>query len=133
MATSQTEIREKVRTITDYDQSLLSDSDLDGVIDLAEAEVRSDLDNPSKSFYQGTDTYHIDLAIMWLSCLFAKVKAGEIGGINIELGELRATSLTGDASLWMAKFERRLQSGGDTRGYGSTTISRDSRSYGDSY
>lgn len=133
MAQSQSEVETKVRNLTDYDTTIIDDSDLDGLVGLAEDEIIADTGETGLQFYQGTDTHNLDLAVMWLTCLFAKIKTGEIEGPTLSLGELRAASLSGQSSIWMERLERALHRFGDFRGFGSTNVTRDNRTYGESF
>lgn len=133
MASSQNDIRDRVRTITDYDSQIINNNELDEVIDAAEDEIRSDLDDAALSFYQGDDTFDLDLAVMWLSCLFAKIKTGEIEGPTISLAEVRAAPRAAGSAIWLERYERAIHRYSDFRGYAKTEIARDTREYGESF
>lgn len=130
MATSQTEIRDEVRALTDYGKNIFSDAEMDEVIGIAEDEVRAEIDDPSLSFYQGNDTFNTDRAVMWLSALFAKIRSGEIEGVEMSAGDLDINSLSTDDTFWYVQFQRRLSQLDASPGFGSTQVTRtDDRTY----
>lgn len=133
MATSQSEIKDQVRTLTDYDPQIINQSAMDDVISIAEDEIRSSAGDPSLTFYQGTDTFDLDLAVMWLSCIFAKVKTGEIDGPDMTLGDIEVSSFEGNETYWFERFQRAMRRFQNTRGFGRVDVSRDTRTYGDSF
>lgn len=133
MADSQTEIRSRVRTITDYDSNIINNADMDDVVNTAEDEIRSDLGDPSLVFYQGTDTFNLDLAVFWLSALFAKIKAGELDGPDMSVGDLETRPLDAQSSIWFSRYRKAIQRTSAGPGFGRTTVQRDDRTYGESF
>lgn len=130
MADSQTEIRDEVRALTDYSKNIFSDAEMDEVIGIAEDEVRAEISDPSLTFYQGNDTFNADRAVMWLSALFAKIRSGEIEGVELSAGDLDTNSLSAPNTFWYIQFQRRLSQVDGTPGFGSTQVTReDDRTY----
>lgn len=126
MASSQTEVREDVRSITDYDKSIFSDSELDELISIAEDEVKTEVGELDLAFYNGEETFNQDRAVFWLSALFAKVRSGEIEGVELSAGDLETSSLSAQGSYWFDQYRRRLAQVSGSPGFGQVQVSRTS-------
>lgn len=130
MATSQTDIRDEVRSITDYDKSIFADDDLDELITIAEDEIKDEVGDYNLDFYNGEETFNQDRALFWLSAMFAKIRSGEIEGVELSAGDLETSSLSAQGSYWFDQYRRRLSQVGSVPGFGSVRVSRSvDRSY----
>lgn len=130
MANSIDDVRASVRSVTEYDASIISDADLDDVISEAESEISHEIGDYDLNFYNGEETFDQDRALVWLSILFAKIKAGEIHGIDMQVGSLQSASLSHDDKFYFNQFQRKLHSFDGVRGFGSITSTREDRTYG---
>lgn len=133
MADSDYELIQEVRGLTDYHPDVMSDSKLRTLINIGKEELRARLGNPDFTFYE-TDTHSADRALFWFTCIAAKVKAGEIAGINITVDQIEAsTSTIGQYDFWFEAFRERLSEAEAEAGatIAQQEISRDNRAYGD--
>lgn len=131
MATNQSELIDEVRTLTNYTASLISDSEMGNLVDLAKEELKSEVPAASRPVsYFGSDTHEQDRALFWLSCLFAKIRAGEIGAATFTVDELRSNPLDNQSNFWFMMFQSRLGQMEGAPGFGQTSLERaDDRSY----
>lgn len=133
MATDDASLIEEVRGLTDYDSDILSDSELQALVDLGKEELRAELGNPQVSYYNN-GRIHATRALFWFVCIAAKVKVGEIAGVNIEVESFRSWNpAEGHYGFWFRNFDKRLSAAENVE-YGGTAhvqISRDNRSYGE--
>lgn len=140
MATTDSELIAEARALTNYTQSMLSDSTFQELVDIGKEELRAEMDKPNFSFYQtgGEHTLQADRALFWFTCIAAKIKGGEIGGIDIDLGDISTNQPDEEEyAVWFSQFRKRLDaavaSETDTGGPGQTSLQRDDRTYGDSF
>lgn len=133
MAQTLSDIIGEVRSLTDYDTSVYDEGELNDVVSIAQDEVRADVGDPSLSFHNGSDTFYQDRALVWLGALFAKIRAGEIEGVDLTAGDLDIEALRavddGQPVYWLAQYRRRLNQLGGSSGFGSVQVSRTERSY----
>lgn len=131
MATTDSELIDEVRQLTDYDSALISDSDFQELVNIAKEELDSEVPDSARPLsYYGSDTHEQDRALFWLVCLFSKVKAGEIGVPTFSVNELRQNALDEQSNFWMMMFNTRVHQISGASGFGSTSLERaDERAY----
>lgn len=129
MASTENELIDEARALTNYGPDIISDGKFQELVDVAKEELYAELGDTNFSFF-GQDTQNADRALFWLVCLFSKVRTGEIDGIDLSIGDLRAESLSGDDAIWRRQFVRRLNSISGASGFGRVDVARDNRTYG---
>ena len=129
MAVDDSSLKDEVRLLTDYDDGLISDGDLLSLIELAKTELKAEVGNSNLSFYSGN--LDADRALFWLTCLFVKVKAGEIDAPNLSISELkvRHQSMDEQTGFWFKSLTRRINALRGTSLIGHTKVSRPDRTY----
>lgn len=135
MALNETTLIEEARGITDYPASVISESQFSSLVQTAERDITATTQNYEIDWY---DTSDIDgnRALMWTTCLYAKIKAGELDSVDMDIGNLSVETITDkDAVVWYQKARKFIQSlfvvEDSHKNYGSTSVARDNRSYGD--
>jgi hypothetical protein len=139
MATDDGTLVAEVRALTDYDETIMSDLELLALVDVAKEEIKADVDDTTITFYSGDQK--ADRALFWLTCLFAKIKLGEIEAPNVSISSLRIrqASVAERYGVWVKNFEKNLAgivtSDGEAavgRPMGHTKVARteSERSYG---
>lgn len=137
MATDDLTLKSEVRSITDYDTTIIGDGDLDAVIAVAKREIAAKVGIPDLDFYSGLSE---ERALFWLTCLFAKIKKGEVEGMEMSIGDVEKKPLRVDgkddrasAVVWKAEFSHHFNSLLSQNGgaYASRSIARNNRIYGD--
>lgn len=128
MVSSDSDLAAQVRTLTDYDASIIPDGDLQGVISLAKDELRAEANNDTLTFYDGN--IQADRALFWLTCIFLKVKAGELDAPDLSIGELKVkqNAMDTQTGIWFQKFNQRLD-GIASPLMGHTVVRRTDRTY----
>ena len=126
MATDDTTLKAEVRAITDYDEGILSDPDLQEVVGIAKREIQSNKNNPDLDFY---GDIRAERTLFWLTCIFTKVKGGEIDGGSFSISELDVETQDGDDSLFFNNFWRNYHSIGEGRPRGHLKGQRPNRTY----
>jgi hypothetical protein len=103
MAVDDTTLIAEVRALTDFGPSVISEPDLKEVIEIAKRELRADIGDPIYDLYGDLQA---ERALFWLSCIFLKVKAGEIDAPSFSIGELqvRQSNFTERHGVWMDRF-----------------------------
>jgi len=133
MARTDTELIDEVRAFTGYDGgSMFTDTDMQALVELGKEELRSRLGSPDYEFYQrgGTNTLDADRALFWFTCIATKVRAGEIGSVELTVNNLEEQQSAGQFGFWFRNFRDRLYSAeNSTVGAATTTISRTDRTY----
>lgn len=135
MARSDTDLIGEVRALTGYDDGVMfTDSDIQSLIDIGKEELRSHLGLSTLEFYQrgDTNTLDADRALFWFTCIATKVRAGEIGSVELTVDGLETAQSRGQFEYWFQNFAQRVHaaSGLVNSGAASTTISRgDDRTY----
>lgn len=130
MATSDTELIQEARAITDYDSGLISDAEFQTLVDIGKEELESEFSDNFPGFYNGNKD--ADRALFWFTCIAAKVRAGEIAGVNLTVGSIRATSYSNSKfDFWFESFEEKLYSATGGKPSRKQNLSRDGRAYGD--
>lgn len=136
MATSDQELITEVRALTDYHPDVMSDSDIQTLIDIGKEEMRARFADPDFQFYRTGDdsTHSADRALFWFTCIAAKVRAGEIAGINITVDDIEAsTSSVGQYDFWFENFRQKLSEAEASLNpaVSQSSLQRDNRTYGD--
>lgn len=133
MADNDTELISEVRAFTGYTSSdTFTDSDLQELVDIAKEELRAEFGDPDFTFYQ-SGQHDADRALFWFTCLATKVRTGEIGGISIEINEIRTAS-PGEEEyrFWITRLDKKISAANSQLGRSNSSmrnISRDDRSY----
>lgn len=133
MASDDSSLIAEARGLTDYDSSIFTNPEIKEIVQIAKQEIRADLGQPDLSFYT-EDTFQATRALFWFVCIGLKIKAGEIAGINLEIGDLRTQNpAQGHYSIWFESFRKRM-AGAERQiqsGPSSVVLERDNRSYGE--
>lgn len=135
MVSSDTELIEQVRGMTDYDASVMSDSEIQTLVDIGKEEIAgylvADDETPSDfTFYSGN--YDADRALFWFTCIAAKAKAGEIASVNLTVGSLRSTAYAGSKfELYFENFDKKMRGAENGNLPATSAPERDGRSYGE--
>lgn len=137
MATSDAELIDEARAMTEYDSDIVSDSKFQELLHICKEELRADFGDPSFSFFQDEAMHAADRALFWFLCIAAKIRTGEIGGMNIRTGEIESShpAQVHHKAAWFDNFidnkrKAERQVAGAT-GPSQTAVTRDNRSYGD--
>lgn len=140
MATSDTELVQEARAITDYDASILSDSEFHSLVRIGKEEIRAEFDSPNFSFYQTGEehTLQADRALFWFTCIAAKIRAGEIAGLDIDIGQIRTSQPDQERyQPWFRQLNKRLNAAtskhSEASGISQQAPQRDDRQYGESF
>ena len=133
MARSDSELINEVRALTGYDDgAMFTDSDIQALVDLGKEELRAGLGLPDFTFYRRDDvnTLDADRALFWFVCIATKVRAGEIGSVELSVNNLEETTRQGQFEYWFSNFQNRMRAAESANvGAASTTISRSDRDY----
>lgn len=128
MATDDESMKQEVRALTDYDTNVMSDPELQGVLDIAERELLANLNSPTINPYTDINT---ERALFWLTCVFVKIKAGEIQAPSFEIGELQvnADGIGGRHGIWLENFWNHFRSAEGGSPVGHIKTNRSNRTY----
>lgn len=134
MINSDQELISRARSISGYtDGSTFTDSDVQTTVQIAKDEIRSYLERPSMIFYQEEPqgTFHADQALFWMVAIGLKIRAGEIGSVNLTVSELEQESPPENFRVWFDNFQRSIRSAAsdEAKGPVSSQIERDERDY----
>lgn len=131
MASSDSELVEEVRSLTDYDEHVYSDGEIRGLVDIGKSELRSKWNEPELDFYT-EERLHVERALFWFTCIAVKVRAGEIASMNIRVETFEATK-PGNThyGYWFRNFQQHFRDAYGESGPSSVIMSRSNRSYGD--
>lgn len=141
MASTESELKDQVRELTDYTSTGAFSADaLSSVFEIAKRDIQAEA-NTTVDSWVDNESDNAENALFWTACLFTKIKAGEIGGVPMSLGDIDLDSLkaSGDAVddsavIWYEKAstytDRLIEKGGR---FGVTRVNRPgtNRSYGD--
>lgn len=119
MATDEQSLVNEVRALTGYtDGSMISDASMNDLVSIAKQELRSDLGLPELTFHQtANDTYQADRALFWLTAIFTKVRGGEIGNINLTIGDvLDYDDARTEYDFWFEQFDKRRSAAANLQG-----------------
>lgn len=126
MATDDTSLKAEVRAITDYDTVILDDTGLQELVSLTKREIQSSKNNEDIDFYADLQA---ERTLFWLTCLFAKIKTGEIDGGSFSISELDVDSSGSSNSFYFDNFWRNYHSLGGGRPRGHLKGQRSNRTY----
>jgi|APHM01.1.fsa_nt_gi hypothetical protein len=128
MATNDTELKQEVRVLTDYNINVISDTELQSVVDLTRRELLANIGDETLDLY---GTISSERAFFWLTCIFAKVKSGEIDASSFSIGELdvKASEYTGKTDVWMDNFRRHYRAMEGGAPVAHTVSNRSDRTY----
>jgi hypothetical protein len=133
MADSDADIIDEARALTDYDEGLISDSTFQQLVDIGKEELEEEFSTqaePFVGFYNGNQA--ADRALFWFTCIAAKVRAGEIAGVNLTVGSIRATSYSNSKfDFWFDNFNQKFEEATGGKPSRLQNLSRDNRTYGD--
>lgn len=130
MATDDPSLISEVRTLTDYNSSILTDGDMQNIVSLAKREIEGELGEEVSDFYSSILT---ERALFWLTCLFSKIKVGELEGLTLAVAEIEVTQIPDEdrANYWARQFERRMRQAQADSMSQLRNIERSDRVYGD--
>jgi hypothetical protein len=141
MASTESELQTQVRELTDYtDTQVFSENSLDAIFDIAKRDIQAEADVTIDSWVTTNGTNDAENALFWTACLFTKIKAGELAGVPMSLGDIDVETLKVKGEgfestpvVWYEKansYTSRLIEKGS--GYAITRVNRrgQARSYG---
>ncbi|WP_330630667.1 hypothetical protein [Halocatena halophila] len=128
MVADDTEMKELVRSLTDYDSSILTDSELESLLVLSKDEFWADTDTSAR-FYTGNK--QADQALFWLLCLFSKIKVGELDAPAFEIAEIQVDEASNpeEISRWLKNYRKYRDNAVTGSKAGIGQISRSDRTY----
>jgi hypothetical protein len=126
MAIDDTTLKAEVRAITDYDAGILDSDSLQELVEIAKRELESNKNASDLDFY---GDIRAERTLFWLTCIFLKVKAGEIDGGSFSISELDVESEDGSNSMFFDNFWRNYHSIGEGRPRGHLKGQRADRTY----
>ena len=128
MSTNDTVLLAQVRGLTDYDENIISDYDLQEVLGIAKTEIRASIGDENLDF---SSSLQADRALFWLTCIFCKVKAGEIDSPSFNIGELsvRQSNVSERHNVWIDNFWKHYRSIDGGSPVAHTKASRPDRDY----
>lgn len=129
MAIDDTTLKTEVRAITNYDTTILPDPDLQEVVEIAKRELYADLGDDSLDLYGSLNS---ERALFWLTCIFCKVKSGELDGISFNIGELDVDTYNPNRNvgIWMNNFWKHYRGIEGGAPVAHTKSNRPDRDYG---
>lgn len=136
MASNDFELAEEIRTLTGYtDHSVLTPDDMDTVIHGAKRWIiRKRGIDTSDGFDWYLNEQRED-ALYWVSCLFARIAAGELEAPQAKFGRMDLRPLLAKAdnewTLWYREAIDSIKNLEPTSGTGHIRVARDNRVYGE--
>lgn len=133
MATDDESLIAEVRSLTDYDSDIIDDPDMQDLVDVGKEEVSGKIGNQSLTFYE-QETFHATRALFWYVCIAAKVKVGELAGMNISADDFEAMNpANAHYDFWFENFQKKLSRAQRSTSPGASLINleRTERTYGD--
>lgn len=139
MASTESEFKTQVRELTDYSSQVLSDDSLDALIGIAKRDIQTEAE-VTVDLWIGDDVSDEENALFWTTSLYVKIKAGELEGVPMSLGDIDVETMKVQGEgyqappvLWYkkaSKFTSKLIEGGS--GYEITRVDRQgtTRKYG---
>lgn len=135
MATTDSELIDEVKAFTGYTDNDFTDSQVQDLLDIGKEEIKATLNRDSLTLYT-SDTHDTTRALFWFTCIATKVRAGEIGSVNLNIDDvLEYSDIPNEYSFWFDNLRTRLIGAEGERGItgaSSVQIERDARSYPDS-
>lgn len=133
MARTDQELIDEARALTGYDDgAMFTNADMEALVNLSKEEIRSSLGAPEFEFYRRgeVNTLDADRALFWFLCIGAKIRAGEIGSVELTVDNLEEQSGEGQFNVWFKNFQQRLHAAQtNVTGAATTSISRTDRTY----
>lgn len=135
MATTDTELIAEVRSWTDYDAQLISDAEIQELIDIGKDEIRAEIGRFDLTFYQDTsqvNTLVEDRALFWFVVIGAQCRVGELSGLELTVGDIEIAheeNAYADSAA-LTNFVRRISSARAGTARGLINIERTDRTYG---
>lgn len=128
MAIDDNTLKAEVRALTDYTEVIISDTDLQEVVDLTKRELQADVGDESFDFYEDLNA---ERALFWLTCIFLKVKSGEIDAPSFSISEIsvRQSNFTERHGIWMDNFRKHYRAMDGGAPVGHTRGNRPDRNY----
>ncbi|UBF22598.1 hypothetical protein HRTV-25_gp17 [Halorubrum tailed virus 25] len=128
MAVDDSTLKAEVRALTDYGTAIISESDLQEVVDLTKRELHADIGDDSFDLYEDLNA---ERALFWLTCIFLKVKSGEIDAPSFSISELsvRQSNFTERHGIWMDNFRKHYRAMDGGAPVGHTKANRPDRNY----
>lgn len=128
MAIDDNTLKAEVRALTDYGPDIISDDDLQEVVDLTKRELLADIGDETYELY---DDLNAERALFWLLCIFLKVKSGEIDSPSFRISELsvRQSNFTERHGVWMDNFRKHYSAMNGGPAVGHTRANRPDRNY----
>lgn len=133
MTENDIELIHEVRGITDYGSEILLDEELETIVGIGKAELRADLGNQALEFYT-SETHNATRALFWFTCIGAKIKVGELQGMQITIGDIEANAPSGTGDdYWFNQFEQKRAAAANDMSPGPSVsnMTRANRTYGD--
>lgn len=108
MAADDESLIAEARVLTDYDSDIINDEDMQDLVDLGKEEISGKVGNQSLTFYN-EETFQATRALFWYVCIAAKVKAGELAGMNISADDFEASNpAESHYGFWFDNFQEKL-------------------------
>lgn len=89
--TTKPQVKSDVRVFTDHSTDRVSESELDTVVERAMKHVKSRKDIPDEFDLLGDSNG--EEAVFWFSCLFSKIKTGELDAQTLQIGAIDVDAL----------------------------------------
>lgn len=130
MYIDQEAVIEEVRTLTGYTDRIVSDESFTTLFNMAYKDIEGIVGQDLET----VENIAAERAVFWSVCLFAKVHAGELGGIDFKIGSLNVQQFPRRdiTRVWYRNLDQQLEilrrEGG---GMGLTNVSRNDRVYGE--
>lgn len=131
----------QVREITDYPSTVLTNEQVENLSELAKDDIKSQVETDNPIDFYDPDDLDANRALMWTTCLFCKIKAGELDAANYSISELDVETVASAGKehgqrpvIWYRKaqqFLNELKSETGNLAFGSTQVERENRVYGD--
>ncbi|MFC6953777.1 hypothetical protein [Halorubellus litoreus] len=134
MATNDYELVLEVQNLTEYDDEIIEIPVMLELVELAKREIRAKAGIIDLEFF-GTNDLYAERALFWLTCLFAKIKMGELENVHMSIGDIEQRTLRADedgedAVVWKQEFQdymARVQPSENL--FGIRSVGRSDRTY----
>ena len=129
MAVDDSTLKAEVRVLTEYDDSIITPDDLQEIVDIAKRELYADVGDDTINLF---DNLNSERALFWLTCLFCKVKTGEIDAPSFSIGELDIESIdpNRNVGVWVNNFWKHYRAMDGGAPVAHTKSNRPDRNYG---
>jgi hypothetical protein len=134
MVSTETELKDDVRELTGYTSTkVLTTDGLDAAYRTAQRHIRIKKSLDSNYDWYGSEKVAAREALFWFTCLFSKVKTGELDSQGLQAGALDADVLLAkdndSVTTWYRNARDSLQSIKSSNIIQSTSPSRTDRDY----